>query len=147
MLDRFGMFVAGVTSCYRSIQKIKSMEMTEFGLKGTHVMCLFYLQQNREGLTAAQLCQLCCEDKAAVSRNLWELEQKGYIQTQTDSGKKYRARIFLTESGEAVVRQMDDLIRQWVTLGGSGLSEQERNDFYRTLGLIADNLKKNLPNG
>lgn len=146
MLDRFGMFVAGITSCYRSIQKIKSMEMTEFGLKGTHVMCLFYLQQNPEGLTAAQLCQLCCEDKAAVSRNLWELEQKDFIRTQTEGGRKYRARILLTESGESVVRQMDSLIRQWVSLGGSGLTQEERDDFYRTLGLIADNLKNNLQN-
>ena len=46
MLQRFQDFVTGITQCYRSIQKIKSTEMTEFGLKGTHVMCLFFLGQN-----------------------------------------------------------------------------------------------------
>ena len=46
------------------------MEMTELGLKGTHVMCLFFLHHTPEGLTAAQLCQLCAEDKAAISRTI-----------------------------------------------------------------------------
>ena len=45
MIQRFDAFVSGITSCYKYIQRIKSMEMTEFGLKGTHVMCLYYLRQ------------------------------------------------------------------------------------------------------
>ena len=53
--------------------------MTEFGLKGTHVMCLFFLHHTPEGLTAAQLCQLCAEDKAAISRTIATLKEKGYI--------------------------------------------------------------------
>ena len=46
MIQRFDAFVSGITSCYKYIQRIKSMEMTEFGLKGTHVRCLYYLRQN-----------------------------------------------------------------------------------------------------
>ena len=34
-----------------------------------------------EGLTAAQLSQLCAEDKAAVSRSLASLAEKGYIES------------------------------------------------------------------
>ena len=45
MIQRFDAFVSGITACYKYIQRIKSMEMTEFGLKGTHVMCLYYLRQ------------------------------------------------------------------------------------------------------
>ena len=59
MLQRFETFVTGITTCYKCIQRIKSMEMTEFVLKGAHLMCLFFLHHNPEGLTAAQLCQLC----------------------------------------------------------------------------------------
>ena len=39
MVDRFVRFVTSISQLYRCIQKIKSKEMTEFGLKGTHVMC------------------------------------------------------------------------------------------------------------
>ena len=99
MLQRFQSFVTGVTLCYKSIQKIKATEMTEFGLKGTHVMCLFFLSQHPEGLTAAQLSQMCAEDKAAISRTLAVLQEKGYIQA---GEKKYRAPLRLTPAGQAL---------------------------------------------
>lgn len=142
MLNRFGAFVTGITACYKYIQRIKSMEMTEFGLKGTHVMCLFYLHHNPEGLTAAQLSQLCGEDKAAISRTLGELETKGCLYTDTAGGKKYRAQLHLTPQGEQMAIRIDSLIEDWVCVGGEGLSQQEREDFYRVLGLIAENLKE-----
>ena len=139
MLQRFESFVTGITVCYKYIQKIKTMEMTEFGLKGAHVMCLFFLHHNPEGLTAAQLCQLCAEDKAAISRTIAFLQERGYI----DAGeKKYRAQLHLTESGLEVARRVDCLIEQWVELGGDGLSAQERATFYRALELISANLRE-----
>lgn len=142
MTERFEAFVGGITVCYKYIQRIKNAEMTELGLKGTHVMCLFFLSQNPGGLTAAQLCRLCAEDKAAISRTLTTLQDKGYIQS---SGKKYRALLTLTPLGSEAANQLDSLIDQWVNLGGDGLSEEDRQVFYRTLGHIADNLRGNLP--
>lgn len=137
MLQRFQSFVTGVTLCYKSIQKIKSTEMTEFGLKGTHVMCLFFLARHPEGLTAAQLSQMCAEDKAAISRTLAVLQEQGYIQA---GERKYRAPIHLTPAGQELARQMEALIQQWVSLGGDDLTEEERTIFYRVLGKIAANL-------
>lgn len=140
MLDRFDAFVAGITACYKHIQRIKNLEMTELGLKGTHVMCLFHLHRFPEGLTAARLCQLCDEDKAAVSRTLAELERLGYVRTSPQPGKKYRAPVCLTESGESAARRIDGLIENWVAAGGAGLTVEERQEFYRCLERIASNL-------
>ena len=137
MLQRFQDFVTGITQCYRSIQKIKSTEMTEFGLKGTHVICLFFLGQHPEGLTAAQLSQMCAEDKAAISRTLAVLQEQGYIQA---GEKKYRAPLRLTAAGEELARQMEGLIQHWVTFGGDDLTKEEREIFYRALGKIAARL-------
>ena len=139
MLQRFQDFVTGITQCYRSIQKIKSTEMTEFGLKGTHVMCLFFLGQHPEGLTAAQLSQMCAEDKAAISRTVSELKSRGYITTLSE--KAYRAMLTLTAAGQEVARKFDHLIEGWVSTGGDGLSDEERSDFYKTLSTITDNLR------
>lgn len=141
MLQRFEDFVTGITVCYKYIQRIKSAEMTELGLKGTHVMCLFFLRRNPEGLTAAQLCQLCAEDKAAISRTLMTLQEKGYLRT---GEQKYRTPLFLTASGIQLVQQLEGLIQQWVGCGGDGLTDEERTAFYRTLSHIADNLHKKL---
>ena len=135
---RFQSFVTGITLCYKSIQRIKSMEMTELGLKGTHVMCLFFLHSHPEGLTAARLCQLCAEDKAAISRTLAFLQQEGYIHTD---GSRYRAKLLLTEKGQAAALQVEKLIDKWVGFGGDGLSEEDRAAFYRVLEHISNNLR------
>ena len=144
MLERFESFVTGITACYRYIQRIKTQQMTEFGLKGTHVMCLFYLHHRKEALTAAELCRLCAEDKAAISRALSELEDKKYVLVEGIEKKKYRAPIRLTEAGREVAGHMDALIESWVSIGGDGLTEDQRKAFYRSLGLIAENLREKI---
>ena len=139
MIQRFAAFVSGITACYKYIQRIKSMEMTEFGLKGTHVMCLYYLRRNPAGLTAAQLCGLCAADKAAISRTVSELRSRGYITTLSE--KAYRAMLTLTAAGQELARKFDQLIEGWVTAGGDGLTDEERVDFYKSLSAIAENLR------
>ena len=142
MIQRFDAFVSGITICYKFIQRIKSMEMTEFGLKGTHVMCLYYLRQNPTGLTASQLCGLCAEDKAAISRTVTELKSRGYITSLSE--KAYRAMLTLTAAGQEIARRFDHLIEGWVTAGGDGLTNEERLDFYKSLATIADNLRSRI---
>ena len=139
MIQRFDAFVSGITACYKYIQRIKSMEMTEFGLKGTHVMCLYYLRRNPTGLTAAQLCGLCAEDKAAISRTVSELRSRGYITTLSE--KAYRAMLTLTAAGQELARKFDHLIEGWVSTGGDGLTDEERSDFYKSLSAITENLR------
>ena len=142
MNQRFDAFVSGITACYKYIQRIKSMEMTEFGLKGTHVMCLYYLRQNPAGLTAAQLCGLCAEDKAAISRTVSDLRSRGYITSLSE--KAYRAMLTLTAAGQELARKFDHLIELWVAIGGDGLSDTERSYFYRSLSSINENLRSRI---
>ena len=140
MKDRFEQFVSGITLCYKQIQKIKTMEMTELGLKGNHVMCIFYLSRHPEGLSPTQLVSLCQEDKAAVSRTLAELTEGGYVECG-DTGRRYRAPMVLSEKGWEVGRRVGELLTGWVEAGGRGLSEEERSIFYHALELISHNLR------
>lgn len=142
MIHRFEAFVSGITICYKYIQRIKSIEMEELGLKGTHSMCLFYLHLNPEGLTATQLSTLCGEDKAAISRTISDLRQQGFVCQESE--KNYRAPLLLTQKGQTVAAKVDQLIESWVTAGGDGLSEQQRTDFYQSLALISSNLKNKM---
>lgn len=143
MVQRFETFVSEITKIYRSIQKIKIQEMADFGLKGTHVMCLFYLQQHEEGLTATQLAQCCGEDKAAISRALKELSEKGLIHYHEIPGqRRYRSLITLTERGNEVTLSMNKKIRTMVDLGAQGFSAKDRQIFYRVLVQISNNLEE-----
>ncbi len=142
MIHRFESFVSGITICYKYIQRIKSMEMVEFGLKGTHAMCLFHLHHNPNGLTAAQLSCLCGEDKAAISRTTAELRKQGLLTQETE--KNYRAPLLLTPKGQTVAQKVDAQIENWVSAGGDGLTLQQREDFYQSLSLISANLKSKM---
>lgn len=143
MLERFENLTAGITQIYKCIQRIKKHRMNSLGLKGTHAMCIHYLSVHPEGLTAADLSRVCLEDKASVSRILSDLEEQGYIHYGTDSdGKKYRANALLTESGKEYAKKVNELILHATQEGGTGLTDEEREVFYRVLFRISDNLTR-----
>ena len=75
MQKRFETFTALMNNIGRSIRRIKTEEMLGFNLKGPHVVCIYYLYV-KKSLTAKELCDLCEEDKANVSRNIDFLEKK-----------------------------------------------------------------------
>ena len=137
-MERFESFVGGVTQLYRCVQKIKNMETAEMGLRGRHVMCIYNLGRNPEGLTSAQLAVLCGEDKAAVSRTLAELSERGLIAKP----EGYRAPVTLTDAGREVAGRVDSLAQRAVERGGNGLTDSEREIFYRAMGVIGANLMR-----
>ena len=144
MVDRFENLTSGITQIYKSIQKIKRCRMDSLGLKGTHVMCLHYLSEYPKGLTAADLCGKCKEDKAGISRILSDLEKNGLIayeqQGTAKDVKKYRAKAALTAKGRQYAKKMTNLIVHATIAGGQGITPAERDTFYRILFQIADNL-------
>ena len=141
MKQRFETFVTAISSISRSLQRLKSMEMADLGLKGTHVMCLYQLQQHEEGLTSSQLCQLCDEDKAAISRTVSELKGLELICIPEETEKRYRKRILLTDQGRQVTARMDRKIVDAVTAATQGYSQQEREIFIRVLLRVDENLQ------
>ena len=75
----FEHFTITILKLNKLVQKIKLYEMQEYGLKAIHVMCGYYLMENPDGLTASELVKLTLEDKAAISRALKTLQEKGFV--------------------------------------------------------------------
>ena len=143
MIERFEDFTSNIALANKSILKIKAHEMEKFGLKASHVMCLYYLGKYPEGLTAGELVKLCEEDKAAVSKNVATLKEKGMLYLDDDNGaKKYRAKYVITEEGKAVYEKISKIILQAVASCSADLTDEERNTFYKSLETIAMNLEK-----
>ncbi len=142
MIQRFEQFTGAIAQIHRCVQKIKRAEMTELGLKGQHVRCLVAMGGRPEGVTAAELCSLCGEDKAAVSRTVADLEDRGLVACAQPEGKRYRARLTLTDKGRETARQVNERVEQAVLRGGDGLTPERREEFYTALNLVAANLKK-----
>lgn len=142
MDDRFEKLTTGVARIHKSAQKIKKYYMGTLGLKGTHVMCIYFLATHPDGLTASDLCSLCQEDKAGISRILADLEKNKYLDYITSSDtKKYRAKAVLTDRGLQCAEKVNQLINEAVDKASQNITPEDRAIFYRTLFTIADNLQ------
>ncbi len=142
MIERFEIFTNNISVVYKGIQKLKNDTMKEFGLKGNHMMCLFYLEKHEEGLTAAQLCELIGNDKAAVSRALSELYKLDHIcYDGFTGGKKYNTVVKLSDKGKAVTAVLfDEIIRTVDEISLNNMDEDRRTEFYRSLRTLANSI-------
>ena len=140
MLSRFEQFTLVISSIYRSIQKIEREEMDKYGLKGGFAQYLVALAHYPEGLTAAQLCEVCDLDKAAVSRAVADMLEKGLLRREADGDTMYRARLYLTQAGMEAARFVSHRAAEAVS--AVGLTGEERESFYRVLDMIAGNLQE-----
>ncbi len=142
MEDRFREFTFLISKIMRNIHRIKAEEMTELGLKSAYVSCLYYLFGQEEGLTAKELCDLCGEDKSAISRSLDYLETNGYVYCESQSVKRYRAPVRLTEKGRETGSYISEKVKAVTDAAGRDLSEDERETLYAGLNRINKNLEK-----
>ena len=140
MEERFKTFTVLISKISRNIKKIKNQEMAEYGLRSVHVTCLYYLY-SAESLTATELCELCEEDKATISRGLDFLKENGYIVCESQSGKRYKSGLFLTEKGMEGGRKICEKINFVLDEICVDLTEEQRAEFYRSLAIISDSLE------
>ena len=147
MEERFETFTLLITSISRSIRRLKTEETAEINLKGPHVSCLYHLYKGGP-MTAVEICEVCDEDKAAVSRSLLYLENHGFLVREgnaseriREGGKHYRSPLLLTERGTETARGLVERIDHVLEAVSIGVSEEDRANMYRTLKQIDENLR------
>lgn len=149
MVHRYERFSSSVSGINRCIQKIEGDVMEKFGLRGSYAQYLAVLRRYEQGLTVSQLSDMCMKDKAAVSRAVAEMESKDLIYRQAEGDNLYRAAIQLTDNGKKIAEYVAERATSAVEVAGRGLTESEREAFYKALDLISSNLrdicKKGLP--
>ena len=140
MITKYELFSSSISCLYRDIQKIERNEMAKFGLKGPHAQCLLALSHYPQGITSAKLCEVSEKDKAAISRTVTELEDRGLLIRVERNGLRYRAVLKLTEEGRNLATAVNEKACQAVEKAGEGLNDAQREVFYQVLALIAGNL-------
>ena len=141
MLNRFARFSLSIAEIDRCWHKLAAEEMAKYGLNSPHAVYLITLYQYSDGITAAKLGELCCKNKADVSRMVSILEQKGLVRREAVGGNRYRAKLLLTEEGRLAAEQVQSRAALAVELAGSGMTDAEREVFYRCLERITANLR------
>lgn len=142
MEDRYKVFTGLILNISRCIQKIKNCEMAVFGLKGKHVQCLFSLYNLSNGASLTELCEMCDEDKGAISRTIRELSERKLVYVEESNLQKYRNPIKLTEKGKSLAKVVADKISDMLNLSSNGITDENRENLYDSLTRISDNLTK-----
>ena len=142
MEQRYETFTALILNISRCVQKIKNEEMAALGLKGRQVQCLFALYNSDDGASVTTLCELCGEDKGMMSRTLKDLTAQGLVYLDEQSDRKYRNPFKLTERGAEAAGIVSEKISEMLDLGSLGVTVADREQMYRTLTQISDNLTK-----
>ncbi len=141
MVTRFEKFSYFITELSRLLHKIESDVMEEIDLKGPHAIYLITISNFDEGITSASLAQYCGRDKADVSRSLRMLEDKKLIKKLQNTKNNYRAPIVLTDEGHAIADKIKSKAQAAVNFVSRGISEEERENLYKTLEIINSNIR------
>ena len=139
MQERFETFTVLINRISRDIRRIKNQEMASYHLRSAHVSCLYYIY-SLDGVTSAELCEHCEEDKATISRAVDYLETNGFLLRGT-SAKRYKSPLLLTEKGRDAGKRITEKIGGILETVSHALTEKERIEFYRCLSTISRSLE------
>ncbi|MCM1296076.1 MAG: MarR family winged helix-turn-helix transcriptional regulator [Muribaculaceae bacterium] len=137
MEDIYTKFTGSILKLNRLVQKIKNYEISKHGLKPIHVSCGYYLNKNPQGLTAKELGELSLEDKAAISRSLKFLQEKGYVKYAPYGHNEI---VQLTDEGKKLADYICERVNLAVNACSVSLTDDERSFLYKSLSDVADNL-------
>jgi DNA-binding MarR family transcriptional regulator len=138
-VERFDTFTVLIAKISRKIRKIKTQEMAKYNLKSPHVSCLYYLHKYGS-MSAKELCDMCDEDKASISRSLDYLEKNGYLFCDSTAKKRYKSLLILTTKGAEIAAFLVERIDSVLDVVAIGVSEEDRATLYSSLSLIDENL-------
>lgn len=141
-MDRFGRFSLALSEISRYWHKLATEELARYGLKGAHATYLTAIVKYPEGITVPELCVVCGRDKSDASRMISILEQKKLVEKQNVGGSLYRGRLKLTDEGRRVAEHLSKRAARAVDMAGKDLTEAEREQFYKALDSITENLRR-----
>ena len=143
MTSRFEQFTMVISGINRYIQKLERNEMIKRGYKGAFAQYLAVLKRFEDGLTSTELCEVCDKDKAAVSRIIAEMEEKGLVSREHKNIRTYRSKIVLTEKGRNTADYVAERAKAAISAVSDGVMEEnQREVFYSTLDVLYKNLQK-----
>ncbi len=143
MIDRFEHFICATSEISKCWRKLAGEEMEKHGLKAPHAIYFTVLAKHQaSGLTASQICELCCRDKADVSRMMSIMEDKGLLFKEGGHHKLYNGVFKLTGKGLDVAQCVKSQASKAVAAAGRDLSPETREIFYMALDSIVKNLRE-----
>lgn len=139
---RFEKFTLLIDGIHKSIHNLKITIAPHLGVKGVHVLWVWELLKNPDGLTAAELAMRSMVNRSLVSREIEALREGGYVVLSLDGGNKYNGKLRLTEKGRELAESIGGEVVRIQNAVDEGISKEELDAFYKTLEKLNSNFKK-----
>jgi DNA-binding MarR family transcriptional regulator len=122
----------------RRLQKFE-IGYAEYGI-------LIYLVTN-EKANQDSIAQYYMIDKGAIAKTIKKLENKNYINRQTNKKNQREKLITLTATGKSIIDEMKSLQNEWNDILSSGITEEELNLFTDIAMKISKNATNHINGG
>ena len=139
---RFEKFTLLIDGIHKSIHNLKITIAPHLGVKGVHVLWVWELLKNPDGLTAAELAMRSMVNRSLVSREIEALTEGGYVVLALDGGNKYNGKLRLTEKGRKLAESIGGEVMRIQNAVDEGIDKEELDTFYKTLEKLNSNFKK-----
>ncbi len=125
----------------RLARQIINSELEPLNLSGAEGDLLFLLLTGSNNLQQEQLAKQLDKGKAAVSRTVASLEDKGYVNRVRSNSDKRAFNVTLTDKAFSVGEEIKDIYDQLYFLVRDGIPDEEFIHVESLLARVAANLK------
>lgn len=102
----------------------------------------FMVLQNYEGITQEELTAIVCVDKAATTRAVRSLEEKGYLIRINDDKDKRQKRVYPTKKAKEIGKEVRTELTKYNKLLTQGINEEDLDRLYSFLLQMEENMNK-----
>ena len=134
-------FEKNVAVLFRQLNKYLSHVLADTELTASELLYLEHLFLN-DGITQEKLSQDLSIDRAATTRTIQSMEQKGLVTRTVHPDDRRAKSVCLTEKGRAYESQLRSTQRQWMNYVMQDLSAQEVRMTNRFLQQMASRAKE-----
>ena len=125
----------------RRIQALVVEASMDLGLTYAEFSMLLILF-DREGCSQDDMTAYLHVDKAAITRVIKKLEERGYIYRQQDTTDRRLKRLYLTDEGRKIEKRIKDIVRRILDYLSEGYSQNETDLIIKCLHDMAQRLGK-----
>lgn len=132
-----------ITAIHRHLHMLLTPRLATLRLGfGQHMFML--LLSMKEGVNQKTLSEQLMVDKTTTAKAIRKLESEGYIHKEIDPIDLRNHKIFLTDTGKAVVPKILDALAEVMEIGTKGMSAEEYIELIRLLNIILNNLNNHV---
>lgn len=101
--------------------------------------CLHVLA-HQDGISQSEMAERLHVSRPTVTTMLQKMEATGVIERRPDAHDQRLTRIYLTQAGKVLVARLDAVFAQLIRAGIGPMTENDRAELRRLLGILNENL-------